>query len=90
MELREFKAKYLARLLNLKIRLLKKYPDRAQRIEYIVDLLANKLSTLRLYTLPDYLHSVHLATKEFKEFEELLPPVEEIDELLESSDSTFL
>jgi hypothetical protein len=82
MELREFKAKYLARLLNLKRQLLEKYPGRAQRIEYIADVLASKLSTLRVYTLPDYLHTVHLASKEFKEFEVLVPTEEEVEQLL--------
>jgi len=80
--LREFKAKYLAKLLNLKRRLLEKYPDRAQRIEYIADVLASKLSTLRVYTLSDYLHTVHLASKEFREFEALIPTEEEVEELL--------
>jgi hypothetical protein len=82
MELREFKAKYLARLLNLRKQLLERYPDRVQRIEYIVDILSNKLSTLRIYTLADYLHTVYLASKEFSEFEELVPPKEEIEQLL--------
>jgi hypothetical protein len=81
--LREFRAKYLAKLLNLKRQLLEKYPERAQRVEYVVDVLASKLSTLHVYSLADYLFTVHLATKEFPELEELIPNSREIEELLE-------
>jgi hypothetical protein len=84
--LTEFRAKYLAKLLNLKIRLLERYPDRAQRIEYIVDVLSSKLQTLSVYTLDDYLFTVHLATREFKEFEELVPPHQEVEELFEGGE----
>jgi hypothetical protein len=82
MTLREFKAKYLAKLLNLKPKLLEKHPERRDRVEHIVDLLASKLENLRAYTLPDYLFTLHLATKEFRELEELIPSTEEIQELL--------
>jgi hypothetical protein len=83
MRLREFRAKYMAKLLNLRKELLEKYPDKAERVEYVADVLANKLSNLRVYTLADYLHTVHLAIKEFREFEELVPSEGEIEELLE-------
>jgi hypothetical protein len=82
MKLREFKAKYMARLLNLRKQLLERYPDRVQRIEYIVDILSNKLSNLRIYTLADYLHIVRLAVKEFPEFEVLVPAEDEVEQLL--------
>jgi hypothetical protein len=82
MELREFKAKYLARLLNLRKQLLEKYPERRERVEYVIDILGSKLSTLRVYTLADYLHTVYLASKEFKEFSEMIPAEEEVEELL--------
>jgi phage regulator Rha-like protein len=81
--LREFKAKYLARLLNLKKQLLEKYPERADRVNYIVDLLASKLENLRTFTLADYLFTLHLATKELPELEQLIPAEEEVRELLE-------
>ena len=81
--LREFKAKYLARLLNLKKQLLEKYPERADRVNYIVELLASKLEHLRTFTLTDYLFTLHLAAKEFRELEELVPPQQEVEELLE-------
>jgi hypothetical protein len=81
--LREFKAKYLARLLNLKKQLLEKYPDRAQRVEYVVDVLVAKLENLRVFTLTDYLATLHHAAKEFREIEQLIPSEREIDELLE-------
>ena len=82
MKLREFKAKYLAKLLNLKKQLLEKYPDRAQRVEYVVNVLVAKLENLRVFTLTDYLSTLYHATKEFKELEELIPPSEEVEELL--------
>jgi hypothetical protein len=81
--LREFKAKYLAKLLNLKKQLLEKYPDKAQRVEYIVDLLVAKLEHLRTFTLSDYLATLHHASREFREIEELIPSENEIQELIE-------
>jgi hypothetical protein len=84
--LREFKAKYMAKLLNLKKQLLEKYPERAERINYIVDLLASKLENLRVFTLTDYLFTLHLATKEIPELEQLIPPSEEVEELIEGGE----
>ena len=84
--LREFKAKYMAKLLNLKKQLVEKYPERAQRVEYITDILVAKLENLRVFTLTDYLATLHHATKEFKELEELIPSSQEIEELLERGD----
>jgi hypothetical protein len=81
--LREFKAKYLAKLLNLKKQLLEKYPEKRERVEYIVDLLASKLENLRTFTLTDYLFTLHLAAKEIPEIEQLIPPSEEVEELIE-------
>jgi len=86
MELREFKTKYLAKLLQIKRELLDKYPEKRERIEHIVDVIMNKLYHLRTFTLPDYLHTLYLAVKEFRELEELIPPSEEIEELLEGGD----
>ena len=83
MTLREFKAKYMAKLLHLKKQLVEKYPERAQRVEYITDILVAKLENLRIFTLTDYLATLHHATKEFKELEELIPSSQEIEELLE-------
>jgi len=82
MRLREFKAKYMAKLLNMKKQLVEKYPDRADRVEYVVDVLVAKLENLRVFTLTDYLATLHHAAKEFKELEELIPGEREIDELL--------
>ena len=79
--LRDFKAKYLARLLKIRGQLLAKYPD-TERINYIVDVLAIKLHNLRSFTLSDYISTVYRASKEFKELEQLIPSEEEIDELL--------
>jgi hypothetical protein len=84
--LREFKAKYLAKLLNLKKQLAEKHPDKHERVEYIVDLLASKLENLRTFTLADYLFTLHLATKEFREIEQIIPSEEEVEELLEGEE----
>lgn len=82
-ELRTFRAKYLSRLLKLKLELISKYPDKAERIIYLVDVIASKLQNLRIYSMTDYLFTIHLASKEFPEFNTLTPPVEEVEELLE-------
>ena len=84
--LREFKAKYLARLLNLKKQLLEKYPDRAQKVEYVVDVLVAKLENLRVFTLTDYLATLHHAAKEFREIEQLIPSEQEVEELLKGGE----
>jgi hypothetical protein len=82
-ELHEFKAKYLAKLMSLRRQLLEKYPEKRERVEYVVDTIAGKLHNLRTYTLSDYLFTLHLAVKEFKELEQLIPSEKEINELLE-------
>jgi hypothetical protein len=82
MRLREFKAKYMAILLELKEELEQRYPDRAQRVDYIVDVLMSKLENLRTYTLSDYLHTLYLTSKEFREFKRMVPSKEEIEQLL--------
>jgi hypothetical protein len=83
MTLREFKAKYMTKLLNMKKQLVEKYPDRADRVKYVVDVLVSKLDNLRVFTLTDYLSTLYHATEEFKELEELIPSEKEINELLE-------
>ena len=86
MRLSEFKSRQLVRLFELKQKLLSSYPDKAERIEYIADLIATKAYSLRSYSLPDYLFTIHLAAKEFKEFAELMPSAEEIEKLLAESE----
>jgi hypothetical protein len=81
--LREFKAKYLAKLLNLRKQLVEKYPDKVQRVEYVIDVLVAKLEHLRTFTLSDYLATLHHASREFREIEELIPSENEIQELIE-------
>jgi hypothetical protein len=83
MTLREFKSKYLARLLNLKKQLLEKYPEKREQIENITDMLVVKLENLRVFTLTDYIATLYYASKEFNEIEQLIPSEEEVDELLE-------
>jgi hypothetical protein len=84
--LRAFKSKYMSRLLELKNELLSKYPDRADRINYITDLLMNKLRNLRTSDISDYLFTVYQCEKEFEEFRRLQPRSEEVDELLEEEE----
>lgn len=84
--MREFKAKSLTRLIEIKRQLLEKYPDRSQRIEYITDLLATKLENLRLFTLTDYIFTLYQASKEFKELEALIPGEKEVEELLKGGE----
>jgi len=84
--LREFKARSLTRLIEIKRQLLEKYPDRSERVNYITDLLATKLENLRTYTLTDYIFTLYQASKEFRELEQLMPSSQEVDELLKSSE----
>jgi len=84
--LSEFKSRQLAKLFELKQKLLSAYPDRTERIEYIADLIATKAYSLRSYSLPDYIFTLHLASKEFKEFAELIPSAQEIEELFEAGE----
>jgi len=84
--LRKFKSKYMTKLLNIKKELLTKYPDKADRINYVTDILMSKLQTLRAYTLADYLHTIYLAVNEFKELEVLIPSEEEINKLIEKEE----
>jgi len=86
MKLAKFRAKYMTRLQELKQSLLSQYPERRERIEYICDLLMNKLANLRTHTLADYIHTLHLATKEFSEFKELIPSAKEVEELLKGTE----
>ena len=75
----------MTKLLNLKKQLIEKYPDRAQRIEYITDFLITKLEQLRVYTLTVYITMLYKASREFSEFEQLIPTSNEIEELLKRS-----
>ena len=82
MRLREFKAKYIVILLNLKRQLIEKHPDRRDRVEYVLDRLALKLKNLRTFTLSDYIASLYDALKEFPELQPLVPSEQEINSLL--------
>jgi hypothetical protein len=85
-KLREFKARSLVYLIEIKRQLLEKYPDRSERINYIIDLLVTKLENLRTYTLTDYIFTLYQASKEFRELERLIPGTRDVDELLKSSE----
>jgi len=82
MKLREFKAKYIVVLLNLKKQLAEKYPEKRDRVEYVMDRLALKLRNLRVFTLSDYIASLYDAVKEFPELHALVPSEHEINSLL--------
>ena len=84
--LREFRARELARLWSIRTRLLGKYPDRVERIDYLTRVIATKLDTLRSYTLADLLFTIYLASSEFEEFGELMPSEEEVSELMSSEE----
>lgn len=84
MTLREFKARQLVKIKELEEQLTIKYPDKEKRIEEITALLVSKLSYLRTYTLYDYLQTIYLASREFREFISLMPKEKEVEELLES------
>ncbi|MEM1842233.1 MAG: hypothetical protein QXL19_07640 [Ignisphaera sp.] len=86
MKLREFKALSLSKLMSLSKKLKEKYPNRQERVDYIVDVLATKLQNLRTYSLTDYLFTVYLASREFKEFEELIPDEQTVKSLLEEDE----
>lgn len=81
-KLREFKALSLAKLMSIAKQLREKYPDRRERVDHIVDTLATKLQQLRTFTLTDYLFTLYTVSKEFPEFEELLPDEQTVKELL--------
>ena len=82
MRLREFKAKYIVILLNMKKQLAEKYPDKNEKIEFIVDRLMTKLRNLRTFTLSDYVAALYDAAKEFPELYALVPSEQEISVLL--------
>ena len=81
MNLREFRALELTKLIRIKQELLRKYPERAERINEISDYIASKLSTLRTYTLADFIFLLYNASKEFQEFAELIPDEKTVQEL---------
>jgi len=84
--LSKFKTKYMTLLLSIKNELAQKYPDKVDRISYIVEVLMHKLYALKGHSLADYLHTVYLASKEFAEFGKLIPSREEINEVLKEED----
>ena len=85
-KLSKFKLKYMSMLMQLKNELLQRHTDKADRIEYIADVLMHKLYALKIHSIADYLHTVYLATKEFAEFSKMMPPQEEVEELLKEED----
>ena len=86
MKLRDYRAKTFAKLFELRKELIEKYPNRAERIKFLCDLIAGKLTNLRVYTLGDFMSTLYHASNEFKEFEVLVPKSDEVEKLLESEE----
>lgn len=83
--LNRFKAVQITRLVALK----QQFADNA-RIQEIVDLyLIPKLQHLRQMDLADYIFTLYLASREFKVFEELIPPEREVDVLIEQKNKLY-
>jgi hypothetical protein len=86
MNLRDFKTIQIAKIFELKKELLKKYPEKADRINFIIDTLMTKVEGLRTFTLTNYLHTIYRASTEFKEFETLMPDTKTVEELIKEGD----
>ena len=82
-ELREFKAVTLAKLMKLNEELKAKYPAKASRVDELTDMIVAKLTNLRSYTMSDFLFLLYAASKEFPEFRQLIPDEKTVEELLE-------
>ena len=82
MNLREFKAITLAKLMKLSEELKAKYPQKASRIDELTDMIVAKLTNLRSYTMSDFLFLLYAASKEFPEFKELFPDPKDLEQLL--------
>jgi len=83
MKFAKFKTKCIAALNELRKELVSKYPDKAERVERIVDTLIHKAYTLKSHSLVDFIHTLYLACREFEELCKLMPSPKEIDELFE-------
>jgi hypothetical protein len=83
-KLYSFKAKYLAQLMKLRKELKQKYPEKDKRVEEIVFEIAPRLTNLRKHMLTDYLFTITLTCREFKEFCSLVPSEEEVKKIFES------
>lgn len=86
MKLREFKARQIARLMELKKQMLITHVNKADRVEYVVNTLIAKLQKLRTYTINSYLLTIHAFAKEFPELEELIPDHATIERLMREAE----
>ena len=82
MELREFKAITMSKLMKLSEELKQKYPQKASRVDELVDMIVAKLNNLRSYTMSDFLFLLYAASKEFPEFKQLIPEPQEVEQLM--------
>lgn len=79
--LTEFKAISLAKLARIHEELKSRHPDNS-RIDFLVELLENKITSLGKYNLAYYLATVMDASREFEQFRELMPDEETTKTLL--------
>lgn len=86
MRLSEFRALMLSKLLEISKQLKEKYNDKRDKIDHITNTLVVKLQQLRKTTLTDYIFTLYMYSKEFKELEELIPDHETIKKLLEDAE----
>ena len=82
MNLREFRALELARLARIRDELMRKYPERADRVREVCDQVASKLYALRAYTLADFIYMLYNLSSEFPELKELIPSEDVVKELI--------
>jgi len=77
----EFRARKLLLLNELKDKLLKAYPDRSDKILFWCERIEKALRQFRPSKISSYVFTVSDATKEFPEFNVLIPKLEEIKEV---------
>jgi hypothetical protein len=78
-----FKTKYMAVVVDLGRELKSKYPDKAERVDVVINTLVEKLKRMRAVEVSDYIFTLVVASKEFPELGKALPTREEVEEVLE-------
>ena len=77
-----FKTRQMTKLLQLRSELNNKYPEKRDRVNYIIDILVSRLQSVSEWnTLTDYLFTAYLACKEFSELC-VLTEDKELDKIL--------
>lgn len=83
LRLREFKAKQLAKIAEVKALLVQKYPERTGEITEIINKIVVATNLLKTFKLPDYISMLYLYASRFPEIEKLIPSTEEVKKLVE-------